>query len=103
MGGAGGDDLQPGLYDTVLSQSLADQVDNLGAQRLQAELAEIEAAELPDRIAEIIGGWVKDVVEAASSTDRHHVASALATGVLNLLVERYGDAVDDRSELAPGL
>jgi hypothetical protein len=103
MEGAGADDLQLGLYDTVLTQALADQIDGLDARRLRAQLAEVEPAELPDRIAEIIAEWARDVVEAASSADRHDTAVALATSVLILLVERHGAAVDDQSRLAPGL
>jgi superfamily II DNA or RNA helicase len=101
--GAGADDLQLGLYDTVISQALADQIDSLDARRLRAQLAEIEPAELPDRIAEIVAGWVRNLVEAASPADRHDTAAALATGVLNLLVEGHGAAVDDGSRLVPGL
>jgi superfamily II DNA or RNA helicase len=100
---AGADDLQPGLYDTVLSQVLADHIRDLDARRLRAQLAEVEPAELPDRIAEVIAGWARGVVAAASSAERHDTAVALASGVLDLLVERHGTAVDDRSQLAPGL
>ena len=103
MKGAGADELPPGLYDTVLSRGLADQIDGLDARRLRARLAEVEPAELPDRIAEIIAEWARGVVEAASTVDRHDTAVALATGVLSLLIEHHGDAVDDRLRLAPGL
>ena len=102
MEGAGPDDLQLGLYDTVLTEALADQIDGLDARRLRAQLAEVEPAELPDRVAELIGDWARDVVEAASAADRHETAAAVAAGVLNLLVERHEAAVDRRSRLAPG-
>ena len=103
MKGADGEELQLGLYDTVLSHALADQIDGLDARRLRAQLAEVEPAELPDRIAEIIGEWARGVIDAASSADRHDTAAALAADVLDLLVERHGVAVDDRRRLTPGL
>ena len=74
MEGAGADDLRPGLYDTVLSRALADQISGLEIRRLRAQLADLEAAELPDRIAEIVAGWTRGVVAAESPTDRHEKA-----------------------------
>ncbi|MDH5239088.1 MAG: phospholipase D-like domain-containing protein, partial [Acidimicrobiia bacterium] len=103
MVGEGADDLRPGLYDTVLSQALADQLSGLDVKRLRAQLAEVEAAELPDRVAEIIAGWARDVVAAASTADRHDTAVALATEVLDLFIDRYGIEGGSGSRLAPGL
>lgn len=94
--------LQPGLYDTVLDQTLAKQITELEARRLRAQLAEIEPAELPDRIAEIVAGWARDVVAAASSADRHDTAFALAANVLDLLVEHHGTD-DAHARPEPGL
>lgn len=103
MEGDGADDLEPGLYDTVLSQALADQISGLDARRLRAQLAEVEPAELPDRIAEIIAGWARDVVAAATTADRHDTAVALATEVLDLLIERHGAQGRSGARLAPNL
>ena len=103
MVGEGSDDLQPGLYDTLLSQALADQLGGLDVKRLRAQLAEVEPAELPDRIAEIIAGWTRDVVTAASTADRHDTAVALATEVLDLFIDRYGIEEGSGSRLTPGL
>ncbi len=103
MVGEGADDLQPGLYDTVLSQALSDQLSGLDARRLRAQLAEVEPAELPDRIAEIIADWTRDVVGAASTADRHDTAVALATEVLDLFIDRYAIEGGAGPQLAPNL
>jgi superfamily II DNA or RNA helicase/HKD family nuclease len=101
--GDGADDLQPGLYDTILDQALTDQVSRLESRRLRAQLAEVEPAELPDRTAEIIADWARRAVAAASTADRHDTAMALASGVLDLLVEQHGMGGDEGSRLAPTL
>lgn len=89
MEGQSADELQPGLYDTVLSQALVDQIGALNARRLRAKLDEVDPAELPDRIAELIGGWARDVVTAAPTSERPATALALASEVSNLLVEHH--------------
>ncbi|MBK9177965.1 MAG: hypothetical protein IPM45_00095 [Acidimicrobiales bacterium] len=103
MEGQGADELQPGLYDTLLSQELIEQIGELDARRLRAKLDEIEPAELPDRIAEIIAEWVRDAVRAASPADRHDTAVALATEVLDLLIDRHGADDGSGSRLGPEL
>jgi superfamily II DNA or RNA helicase/HKD family nuclease len=103
MEGDGEEDLQPGLYDIVLNQALVEQIGGLEARRLRAQLAEIEPAELPDRMGEILAGWARDVVAAAPTADRHATAIALATEVLDLLIERHGAEVGSGSRLAPNL
>ncbi|MEO6630012.1 MAG: hypothetical protein ABIP03_15760 [Aquihabitans sp.] len=63
----------------------------------------MEPAELPNRIAEIIAGWARSVVAAASTADRHATAVALAAEVLDLLVDRYGIEEGSGSRLATSL
>lgn len=96
-------DLQPGLYDTLVSQALADQLGDLDVKRLRAKLAEVEPAELPDRIAEIIAEWTRDVVAAVPTKDRHDRALVLATEVLDLLIDHFGIDEGAGSRLMPSL
>lgn len=103
MSVAGAGPLQPGLYDTILDQALAEQIDELEAWNLRAQLAEIEPAELADYIAETIAKWVRDVVAAAPAKERHAAALALATDVLDLLSSRHGSEYEERARLAPDL
>lgn len=97
------EDLQPGLYDTVLNQAIVDQIGTFDARRLQAQVDKIDTAEMADRIAEVVGGWVHDVVAAAPTAERTEVALALATDVLDLVVERHGYENGSRSRLSPAL
>lgn len=103
MEGDAADTLRPGLYDTIVSQALADQISGLDARRWRADLAKVDPAELPDRIAEIVAGWVRDVVAAASTADRRDTAAALSTAVADLLVEHDGAVDGPGSRLDPEL
>jgi len=89
MTGQGAGDLVTGLYDTVVDRALVERFGGLGAARLQARLDDIEPAELPDRMAELVGDWVREVVAAAATKDRPAAALALAGDVLGLLNDRY--------------
>lgn len=102
MGGEG-DNLRPGLYDTILSETLAARIGNLEARRLRARLDETDPAELPDRIAEIIGEWAREVVAAAPTAERTAAALLLATGVLDMLVENHAVEGATERQLDPTL
>ncbi len=69
----------------------------------EPKLAEVEPAELPDRIAEIIADWTRNVVAAASTADRHDTAVALAAEVLDLFIERFAIEGGVGSQLVPNL
>lgn len=101
MTGRSTGDLQPGLYDIILSEDLADRVDRLDPRRLRAQLAQVDSAELPERIAEIVGEWIRDVVAAAPTDDRHAIAVDLAGDVLDVVIERHG--LEESSRLEPRL
>ncbi len=98
MGTTGADDLQAGLYDTLLSEALVERVGDLGARRLRARLDDVDPAELPDRIAEVVGEWAREAVAAAPTADRIEAAVAVASAVLETLTasQHLGDAVDRR-------
>jgi superfamily II DNA or RNA helicase/HKD family nuclease len=97
------DDLQPGLYDTVLTEALAARVAGLDGRRLRAQLDDIDPAELPDRIAEIVGGWIREAVAALPSAERSADAAALASDVLDLLIQGRGADVKPDRRLASSL
>lgn len=65
------DELRPGLFDTVLTNALAERVGRLDDRRLRAQLAKIDPAELPDRVAEIVAVWTEAVVSAAPGHHHH--------------------------------
>jgi hypothetical protein len=97
MDGQGADELQPGLYDTVLSQALVARIAKLDARRLRAQLDDVEPAELPERMAEVIGGWAREVVAAVPVAERPDAALALAAGVLDALA--FGPGLEDEAGL----
>ncbi len=48
-------DLEPGLYDALVDDLLAAQIDELATGRLRAELAKVDPAGLPQRFGELVG------------------------------------------------
>jgi HKD family nuclease len=102
-GRSGAEELQPGLYDTVLSQALVDKIGSLDARRLRARLDEVDPAELPDRIAEIVGGLVRDVVAATPTAERRSSALAVAADVCDVLIERHREVAGAERRLDPSL
>src|SRR5690606_19048040 len=98
-----GDELLPGLYDTIIDRALAERIDALAARRLKPRRDSIEPAELPDRIAEVIAGWVREVLAAVPEHERAEIALTVAARVLDVPVEtgRPGDLA--RRRLDPKL
>ncbi|MCP3935927.1 MAG: hypothetical protein GY708_11215 [Actinomycetia bacterium] len=45
----------PGLYDQLIDELLSDRLDALGHQRLAADIQDVDPAELPDRLGEVLG------------------------------------------------
>ncbi|MDQ3484069.1 MAG: DEAD/DEAH box helicase family protein, partial [Actinomycetota bacterium] len=60
-------------------------------------------AELPDRIAEIVGGLVRDVVAATPTADRRASAIAVAADVCDVLIERHREVAGAERRLDPSL
>lgn len=85
--GGHGDELLPGLYDTIIDRALAERIDALAARRLKPRRDSIEPAELPDRIAEVIAGWVREVLAAVPEHERAEIALTVAARVLDVLLE----------------
>src|SRR5690606_21253559 len=85
--GGHADELLPGLYDTIIDRALAERIDALGTRRLKPRPASIEPAELPDRIAEFVAGWVRAVLAAVPDHERDKTALTVAARVLDVLLE----------------
>lgn len=77
---------QPGLYDTLVDEALAERLGRLGLHRLRADLAAIDPAEVPDRIGEVIGRWATEAIAAAPAADRAAAALALSDAFIDALV-----------------
>ena len=92
-----GAELGPGLYDTIIDAALHARLDHLDLTRLRARLAASEPADLPDRLGEIVAGWVRESLAATPTDERVRVAVDIADAILALLSEsRQIDPVSER-------
>jgi len=78
-------DLEPGLYDELIDGLLAEQIDTLAARRLVADVSGIEAADLPDRVGELLGHLASGAIAAAKEADRADAALRISAAVLDVI------------------
>ena len=93
-------ELPPGLYDTLLDEDLRKQMESVLAHRLIPEIGSVDAAEIPDRVGEIVGLWARHILAAQPSSDRVEVASQISRALLTVLKDLYPDY--RQAELAIG-
>ena len=79
----------PGLYDKLLDAGDMAMVEALESHRMVADLGSVEAAELPDRVADVVADWIRRRLGAVPSGERAAAALHL-TGSIAELIE--GDA-----------
>jgi hypothetical protein len=63
-------DFEPGLYDQLIDELLSERLDALSKQRLAADIQDVDPAELPDRLGEVLGRWASDALSAVGSDKR---------------------------------
>ena len=73
-------ELVPGVYDRLVDEWLTNQGGALEAKRLTATLAEVDPAELPDRVGEVVGEWVRSTLAGIRTDDRATLAVVLTDG-----------------------
>lgn len=94
--------LSAGLYDQLVDQLLRDRLDGLAGRRLRASLKEVDAAELPDRIGEVVAAWVRELLASVPSERRSAAALQLAEALLAVLDAQGADvALGDRRLVEP--
>lgn len=103
MEAIGGGELTAGLYDTVLREALVGELARLDARNLRADVDDIDPAELPDRIAEVVAGWTRSVLAAVPVDERADASRALATTLLDALVADHGNIDGAEHRLDPAL
>ena len=79
------DDLQPGLYDELVDLLLRARIDALDAARMHASAEPVDAAELPERIADLVRRWTEHALAVTKDADRGHTAERIAASVLAAL------------------
>ncbi len=95
-------DFGPGLYDQLIDELLSERLDALDHQRLVADIQDVDPAELPDRIGEVLGRWAHDALTSVSSDNRTDAAIELSAAVLQAIAGLQPDAVaPDRALMAP--
>ena len=93
-------ELIPGVYDQLVDGWLAARMGELDAQRLRATLLDVDPAELPDRVGEVVGEWIRSVLAGVSSDDRASVAVSLAGSVLERISAVTNEALHAERSLA---
>lgn len=71
-----------GLYREIVNQALADQLSSIDSKLLLATVESLDTAELPNRVGEVISGWVSTSLADVSEADRAAVAHSLAASIL---------------------
>lgn len=91
---------EPGLYDQLIDQQLHDQLVELAQWRLSADIKEVDSAELPDRVGELVGKWVSRTLASVASEERAKAAITLSEAVIDALMHDDVDAESPSSSLA---
>ena len=79
--------IPPGLYDTLVDSLLREQLATLSERRLMADVQSVDPAEIPDRVGEVIGNWVKHTLAAQRRENRVKAASEMSNAVLRAIRE----------------
>ncbi len=95
-----GSELPLGLYDTLLDEDLRQRLQLLVSRHVIPDINAIDAAEIPDRVGEMVGLWAKRILASQPSEDRGEMASKLSRALLAILRDLYPDA--SQAELAIG-
>jgi superfamily II DNA or RNA helicase len=94
------DQLQPGLYDELVDMLLRARIDALDAARVHTLSEPVDAAELPERIADLVRRWTEHALAVTKDADRGHTAERIAASVLAAL-EAVEPAVRDVASPVP--
>lgn len=74
----------PGLYDQLINQLLADNLDDLPPNHLHAVIKAVEPAEIPNRTAELLANHIQQAL-AAPEDGRNALALQLSTEILTAI------------------
>lgn len=80
--------LEPGLYDAFVDEGLAASLQALDPKVMHARLAQTDPGEIPERVAELVGAWVRDGLAAAKTDNRRAAALGITESVLHALGEQ---------------
>lgn len=89
------DDLPPGLYDSLIDELLLGKVGRLDAERLRAELVDVEPADIPARLGELVSDWTAATLTAVPIEQRNTVALEISATLLQALAHVSADALGE--------
>ncbi|MYA39661.1 MAG: DUF3427 domain-containing protein [Acidimicrobiia bacterium] len=93
--------LKPGLYDQLVDELLKTHLGALPAQRLCADVSTVDPGELPDRLREVLGEWVREALAAVPESERHHAAFDLSRAVHDAIIEFQAEALETGRMIPP--
>jgi hypothetical protein len=93
-------DFGPGLYDQLIDGILSERLDAIAQQRLTADIQDVDPAELPDRLGEVLGRRAHDALSAVGPDKRAEAAIELSRAVLEAIANLQPDAVAPDRALA---
>ena len=79
-----------GLYREIIDLALANELENIDKSQLRPTVDALDAAELPNRVGEVIAKWVTTALMDIPDTSRAEVAHVLAArihGTINEVIE----------------
>jgi superfamily II DNA or RNA helicase len=95
-------DMRPGLFDKLIDELMGRQLDAVSRQRLVADIQDVDPAELPDRLGEVVGQWAHDALASIGVDRRAEAAIALSKAALAAIASLEPNAIaPDRALVAP--
>lgn len=91
---------EPGLYDQLIDQQLHEQLTELAQARLAPDIKQVDPAELPDRVGELVGQWVSRSLASVKPDERAAAAIALSQAIIDALTHDEAGAESSLSSLA---
>ena len=94
-------EINPGLYDELVTELLDARLSGLAARRLRETVEDVDAAELPERVADLAARWISQAVAAAASDQRADVAIGLAHALLEAISDIGAQDADGQRLVKP--
>jgi superfamily II DNA or RNA helicase len=96
-------ELIPGLYDRLVDEWTQQRLSGLDKRRLRASVEGVDAAEIPGRVGEAVGEWVRAVLDGLGESDRVDAAVSLTQAVLAQLAEHDPEVLQPGRRLVDGV
>jgi len=93
-------ELESGLYDQLIDQLLGERLDALTDSRLVADIQDVEPAELPDRMGEVLGSWAQEALASVATHNRLDAALELSRVVMDAIAGFQPGAIGPERALA---